>query len=45
MFDIVFAQLGVILRIRNTFVEIAAVADRYFIITYVENKESKKQPF
>ena len=45
MFDIVVTQLGVIPGIRNKFVEIAAVADRYFIIAYVENKELKKQPF
>ena len=45
MFDIVFAQLRAIPRIRNKFVEIVAVAERYFIIGHVKNKESKKQPF
>ena len=39
-----FAQLGVIARIRNKFVEIVAVAERYFMIAHVKNKESKKQP-
>ena len=39
-FDIVFAQLGVITRARNNFAEIAAVAERYLIITHVENKEA-----
>ena len=41
-FHIVFAQLGVIPRTRNKFVEIVAVAERYLIITHVKNKESKK---
>ena len=45
MFDAVFAQFGVISRIRNKFVEIVATAERYFIIAHVKNKESKKQPF
>ena len=45
MFDIVFAQLAVIPRIRNRFVEIVAVAEQYFIIAHVTDKESKKQPF
>ena len=45
MFDIVFAQLAVIPRIRNRFVEIVAVAEHYFIIAHVPDKESKKQPF
>ena len=45
MFDIVFAQLGVIARTRNNFVEIAAVEERYLIIIHVKNEESKKQPF
>ena len=45
-FDIVFAQLQVTPKTRNTFVEIAAVAERYLIATHVKkNKESKKQPF
>ena len=44
-FDIIIAQLGVITRTRNKFVEIAAVAECYLIITHVKNKESKKQPF
>ena len=44
-FDIMIAQLGVITRTRNKFVEIAAVAECYLIITHVKNKESKKQPF
>ena len=29
----------------NKFVEIVALAERYFIIAHVKNKESKKQPF
>ena len=41
-FDIVLAQLGVIPRARNRFVEIVAVAERYLIITHVENKVLKK---
>ena len=45
VFDIVFAQLAVIPRIRNRFVEIVAVAEHYFIIAHVPDKESKKQPF
>ena len=45
MFDTVFAQFGVISRIRNKFVEIVATAERYFIIAHAKNKESKKQPF
>ena len=45
IFDIVFAQLGVIPRIRNKFVEIVAVVERYLIITHLKTKESKKQPF
>ena len=44
MFDIVFAQLGVILRTRNKFFKIVAVAERYIIIPHVK-KKSKKQPF
>ena len=42
---IVFAQLGVIARTKNKFVEIAAVAERHLIITHVKNKESEKQLF
>ena len=45
MFDIVFAQLGVIPRIRNKIVEIVAVAERNFMIGHVKHEESKKQPF
>ena len=44
-FDIVFAQLAVIPRIRSKFIEIVAVVERYWVITRVKNKESKKQPF
>ena len=36
MFDIVFAQLGVIPRTRNKFLKIVAVAERYFIIAHVK---------
>ena len=42
-FDIVFAQVGVIPKTRNNSVEIVAVAERYLVITHVQNKESKKQ--
>ena len=34
-FDIVFAQLGVIPRARNKFVEIVAAAECYLIITHM----------
>ena len=44
LFDIAFAQLGVIPRTRNRFDEIVAVAECYLISNHV-NKESKKQPF
>ena len=44
-FDIAFAQLGVIPRTRNKFVEIVAVADCYLTSNHVKNKESKKQSF
>ena len=44
MFDIVFAQLIVIPRTRNAFIEIVAVGEHYFIIAHVKNNESKKQP-
>ena len=44
-FDFVFAQLGVIPRTRKKFVERVVVAERYFIISNVKNKESEKQPF
>ena len=37
--------LGVIPRIRNNFVEIVPVAERYFVIAHAKNKESKKQAF
>ena len=39
------AQLGVIPRTRNKFVEIVAVAECYLIITHVKDKESKKKSF
>ena len=45
MFDIAFAQLRVIPRTRNKFVEVVAVAKHDFIIAHVKNKESKKHPF
>ena len=45
MFDIAFAQLGVIPKTRNKLVEIVAVAKRYHIIAHEKIKESKKQPF
>ena len=38
-FDIVFAELRVILRTGYKFVEIVAVAERYLIIIHVKNKE------
>ena len=41
-FDIVFAQLGVIPRARNKFVEKVAAAERYLIITHVKKKSKKK---
>ena len=44
-FDIAFAQLGVIPRTRNKFVEIVAVTESYLITNHVKNKESKKQSF
>ena len=44
-FDIALAELGVIPRTRNKFVEIVAVAESYLIINNVKNKESKKQSF
>ena len=44
-FDIALAELGVIPRTRNKFVEIVAVAECYLIINNVNNKESKKQSF
>ena len=37
--------IRVIPRARNEFVEIVAVAEHYFIINHLKNKESKKQPF
>ena len=43
MFDIVFAQLGVIPRIRNKFAKIVAVAERYFITDQFKNKESRSR--
>ena len=45
MFDIVFAQVGVIPTIRNKFVEIVVVVEHYLIIAHVKNKKSKKRPF
>ena len=44
-FDVAFAQLGVILRTRNKFVETVAFAECYLITNHVKIKESKKQPF
>ena len=44
-FDIEFAQLGVIPRTTNKFVEIVAVAERHFIAAHIKNKQTKKQPF
>ena len=44
-FNIVFAQIRVIPRTRNKFVKVAAVAERYLIVTHIKNKESKKRPF
>ena len=44
-FFIIFGQLGVITRIRNKFVEVVAVAERYFIIARVKNKGTNKRPF
>ena len=44
-FDIVFAQLEVIPRTRNKFVERVVVAEHSFIISHAKNKESMKQPF
>ena len=38
-----FPQLGVIPGIRG--IEIAALVERYVVISRVKNKESKKQPF
>ena len=40
-----FAQLGAIARTNNKFLEIAAIAEHYLIITHVKNKESEKQLF
>ena len=44
-FDIAFAQLGLIPRTKNKFVEIVAIGDCYLIAIHVKNKKSKKQPF
>ena len=44
-FDISLAQLGVIPRTKNKFVEIVAVAECYLITNHVKNKKSKKQFF
>ena len=44
-FNIPFAQLGAIQKIRNTFDEIVAVAECYLVANHVKSKESKKQPF
>ena len=41
-FDIAFAQVGVIPRTRNKFVEIIVVAECYLITNHVKNKESKE---
>ena len=43
-FDNAFAELGVITRTSNKFLEVVAVAEGYLIITHVKNKEIKKQP-
>ena len=32
-------------RTRNKFVEVAAIAERYLIITHVKKKESREKPF
>ena len=42
MFDIVFAQLEVIPRIRNKFVETVVVAERHFTIAHVKKKRIKE---
>ena len=39
-----FAQLGVIIKIRNQVAETVAVAESYLIINSCKNKESKKPP-
>ena len=39
------AQLEVVPRTRNKFVEIVVAVERYLIITYAKNKESKRQSF
>ena len=41
MFDIVFAQLEVIPRIRNKFVETVVVAERHFTIAHVKKKNQR----
>ena len=43
-FDDPFAELGVITRTSNMFLEVLAVSECYLIITHVKNKEIKKQP-
>ena len=43
MFDIVFAQLGVIPRIKNKFAKIVAAAERYFITDQFKNKDSRRR--
>ena len=42
-FDIAFAQLGVIPRTRNKFVEILAVAECYLITNHVKKKKESKK--
>ena len=42
MFDIVFAQLGVIPRTRNKFIEIVAVAERHFIIQSATSSKKER---
>ena len=39
------AQLGVITRTRNKFIEIIVVAERCLVMTDIPKKELKKQPF
>ena len=41
-FDVVFAQLEVIPKTRNKFVQIVAAAERYLIITHVKKQRIKE---
>ena len=43
-FDIAFAQLGVIARINNKFVELVAVADCCVITNHVKNIKERPVP-